>query len=87
MKKHSLFLAIKEMQIKTTLRLHLTPVIITTIKNTIMTTNAGEDAVKNEHSNTSVGMQASTTTLENNIETFKKTKHGCHLFQQYHSWG
>jgi hypothetical protein len=52
-----------------------------------MTTNAGEDAVKNEHSNTSVGMQASTTTLENNIETFKKTKHGCHLFQQYHSWG
>jgi hypothetical protein len=34
MKKCSPFLAIKEMQIKTTLRLHLTPVRITIIKNT-----------------------------------------------------
>jgi hypothetical protein len=34
MKKCSPFLAIKEMQIKTTLRFHFTPVWITTIKNT-----------------------------------------------------
>jgi hypothetical protein len=34
MKKCSPFLAIKEMQIKTTLRLHLTLVRIATIKNT-----------------------------------------------------
>jgi hypothetical protein len=34
MKKCSPFLAIKEMQIKTTLRFHLTPVRIDIIKNT-----------------------------------------------------
>jgi hypothetical protein len=40
MKKSSPSLAIKEVQIKTTLRFHLTPVRIATIKNT--TTNFGE---------------------------------------------
>jgi hypothetical protein len=34
MKKYSPSLAIKEMQIKTTLRFHLTPAIIAIIKNT-----------------------------------------------------
>jgi hypothetical protein len=34
MKKCSLFLAIKEIQIKTTLRFYLTPVRLATIKNT-----------------------------------------------------
>jgi hypothetical protein len=34
MKKYSPFLAIKEMQIKTTLRFHLSPVRIAIIKNT-----------------------------------------------------
>jgi hypothetical protein len=40
-------LALKEMQIKTTLRFHLTPVRIATIKNT-MTTNVGKDVGKKE---------------------------------------
>jgi hypothetical protein len=36
------------MQIKTTLRFYLTPVIITTIKDTQTTTNVGEDVSKKE---------------------------------------
>jgi hypothetical protein len=45
-KKFSTSMATKEMQIKTTLRFHLTPVRMVIIKNT--TTNIGEDAVKQE---------------------------------------
>jgi hypothetical protein len=57
-----------EMQIKTMLRIDLTPVRIATIKNTT-TTNVGEDVgrKRNPHA-LLVGMQASTTTLENNME-------------------
>jgi hypothetical protein len=53
MKKCSLYLAIKEMQIKTTLRLHLTPVRIAIIKNT--TNNRGKDIGKKELSYTTFG--------------------------------
>jgi hypothetical protein len=47
MKKFSPSLAIKEMQIKTTLRVHLTPVIIAIIK-TPPPSSAGEDVGKKE---------------------------------------
>jgi hypothetical protein len=51
MKKCSPSLAIKEIQIKTTLRFHLTPLRMAIIKNTT-TTNVGEDVGKKESSYT-----------------------------------
>jgi hypothetical protein len=54
MKKCLPLLAIKEMQIKTTLKFHFTPVRIATIK-TPRTTNIGKDAGENESSNPACG--------------------------------
>ena len=54
MKRCSPSLIIKEMQIKTTMRYHLTPVRMAIIKS-LQTINAGEGVEKREHSCTVVG--------------------------------
>jgi hypothetical protein len=67
MKKCSPSLATKEMKIKTTLRFHLTPLRIASSK-TPPTTGVGEDVGKRNPCKLLVGLQASATTLEKNLE-------------------
>jgi hypothetical protein len=68
MEKCSPSLAIKEMQMKTTLRFHFTPVRIDIIKNTTNNRCWQGCAGKRSPCTLLVGMQAGATTLENNME-------------------
>ena len=67
MKRCSTSLIIREMQIKTTVRYHFTPVRMAAIKS-LQTINAGEGAEKREPSYTVGGNANSTATIENSVE-------------------
>jgi hypothetical protein len=78
--KCSKFLVICKIQIKMTLRFHLIPIRMAKIK-TQVTTHAGEAPPL------LVGMQAGTTTLENNLEVSQKIDKYSYLKTQlYDSW-
>jgi hypothetical protein len=74
MKKRSTSLAIKEMQIRTTLSFHLIQ-LEWPESRAITTTNSGGDVVKQEPYTLLVGMKISTTTMESSVEIPQKTKH------------
>jgi hypothetical protein len=59
------------MQIKVTLRFHLTQL---EWKSRIQTTNSGKDAGKRDPHSLLVGMQISVATMEVSIEVYQKAK-------------
>ena len=71
------------MQIKTTMRDHLTPVRMTVIHQ--QSTSAGEDVEKENPLALSVGMQTGAATVESSVEILQKTENGtAFLTQQSH---
>jgi hypothetical protein len=71
MKKCSASMAVKEKQIKMTLRFHLTPIRMAIIRNT---TIASEDVEKRNPYTLLMGEYISAATMEISIEAHQKTK-------------
>ena len=72
MKRCSASLAIREMQIKTTMRYHLTLVRVANINKQVLERMWR----KGNPSALLVGMQTGATTMENSMEFLQKTKNG-----------
>jgi hypothetical protein len=72
--KYSTSLVISKIPYKTALRFHLTPVRMGKIKNSL-TTDAGKDVEKEEHSSIVHGIASWYNTLENRLAAPQKIGH------------